>query len=158
GSIGPNVIDSALVVMVPVSDEKAFLGLFENYDIKPEKGADNVYTMNVPGLPIQAYLRFANKYAYLALPDKDAVNKDRLPEPAKVFEAKQTELMSARIQMDQFPDGLKQVGLGQIELRLTNLQDEKVEGETEAQHAVRVAALKEVMEGIKLVINEGGEV
>src|SRR5262249_22957225 len=144
GTLGPMVIDSSFVLLVPVSDEKAFLGLFEKFDVKPEKGADDVYTMNLPGLPVQAFVRFAHKYAYVALPDKAALTKDRLVPPAKLFAAKQTEVASARVQVDHFPDNLKQLALGQVELKLANLQDEKVEGETEAQHAFRVAVLKEV--------------
>ena len=47
-------IDSQLVVLMPIADQKAFLGLLENLDIKPDKGDDGVYTVNHDKVPARS--------------------------------------------------------------------------------------------------------
>src|SRR5262249_36015538 len=40
GTPGPNGLDSTVVLMVPLADEKEALGLLENLELKYEKGED----------------------------------------------------------------------------------------------------------------------
>src|SRR5262249_36740488 len=42
GNFGPNGFDSTAVLLVPVADEKAVLDLLQRFDIKAEKGKDDL--------------------------------------------------------------------------------------------------------------------
>jgi len=61
------------------------LDLLGNFGMTPEKGDDGVYTVQAPLPPIPIYIRFANKYAYIAAQNKAAVAKESILEPTKVF-------------------------------------------------------------------------
>ena len=66
GWVGAFGIDSKAVFLVPIADKKAFLDLISNtLDVKPDKGDDDVYTMNVEKIPAPVYFRFANDYVYI---------------------------------------------------------------------------------------------
>src|SRR5262249_25407424 len=61
GFLGANIVDSKVVVLIPVADEKALLDFLGTKDIKPEKDKDGVYKVDVPNVPQPVYFRFANK-------------------------------------------------------------------------------------------------
>ena len=103
------------------------------------------------------YFRFANKYAYATAQDKRPSTRTKLLDPAKVFSPGDScRVLSVNFRLDQVPEAIKQIGLGQIELRLANEADKKNLGETEAQHA-----LKQLRQGgfkqVAQVIKGGGE-
>src|SRR5437870_4975138 len=59
GSLSENIEQSAVVILLPIADEKAFLQFLGNFEIKPEKGDDGVYTVgNVPNVPLPLTLYF----------------------------------------------------------------------------------------------------
>jgi hypothetical protein len=157
GSVGRMGIDSTLVVLVPVADQKAFLGLLESFDIKPEKGKDEVYTVNHEKVPAPIYFRFANNYAYITVRDKDALDKDKLLAPAAVLPADGVGMMSLTVNVDQIPDNIKELALGRLDLELANAKDKEAPNETEAQKKFRLAFIDEVGADIKSVFNNGGE-
>src|SRR5262245_12282472 len=51
GWVGTQGFDSQLVFLVPITEQKAFLGLLENLEIKAEKGDDGVYSADVEKVP-----------------------------------------------------------------------------------------------------------
>jgi hypothetical protein len=157
GVVGQNLTDSSGVLLLPVLDEKAFLAALDDRNVKYSKGDDGIYELTIDALPLPAFFRFANKYAYVTLPDKGAIASDKLLTPDKVFTGSQSEMVSANFRLDQVPDVIKQIVLGQIELRLTNVADERPEGETEAQHALKAEAVKEISKQLAQLINDGGE-
>src|SRR5262249_41139761 len=125
---------------------------------KATRGQDGFYSFAMPLLPITAYLRFAHQYAYIAAPDKSSITGDKLPPPEKVFTDKSGTTLAGRFQINQVPDLIKQIVLGQLELRLATAAEEKREGETEAQAALRQQAVKAVARQLAALINEGNEV
>jgi hypothetical protein len=158
GWIGALGIDSQIVFLVPVSDEKAFLDLLsDQLDVKPDKGADGVYTLNVEKAIAPAYVRFANKYAYLTVRDKDLLDKDKLLAPEKVLPANQRDVLSATVDIDQIPNKLKELGLGVIENHLADLKERDLPNHTEAQKKFRDAAVDEMSAAIKSLLNDGGQ-
>jgi hypothetical protein len=157
GYLGPNGIDSEAVVLVPVSDEKAFRDKLEQLGSKFEKDGD-LYKVDVPQLPIPfpVYMKFANKYAYVTVRDKEPLGNDRILEPAKVLAGKGT--ASAVINLDEIPKELKEIALTQSELQLANAKEKDMPNESKAQKQFRIAALDEAFARLKELLNDGGTV
>jgi hypothetical protein len=157
-SIGPNGIDSRFVILVPIADEKAFIDFIKSKDLTPEKDDDGSYKVDVPNSPLgAAYFRFANKYAYITMSDKDNIATTIIPEPSKVL-GKFTGAMSVTLDIDKIPDELKKVIIGQAANQLAELKEKKDPNETEAQHKLQVATLDEMRDVVKMLLNDGGEV
>jgi hypothetical protein len=155
GTINPGLMDSNAVVLVPVANEKAILSLLENFNVKAKRGDDDIYTVSRDNLPVPIFFRFANRYAYITVQDKSSLAKDKLLPPATVLPPGQTGTVSAIFRIDQIPDALKQIALGQMELRLADVQDRK-DGESEAEHQLKVETSKEVARQISSLFREGG--
>ncbi len=153
GYLGPNGIDSELVVLLPVADEKAFLEKLGSFGLKPEKDGD-VLKVEHERVPFPIYLVFANDYVYATVRDKDALAKDRLLDPAKVLAG--AGVASAVINLDEIPKELKELALTQTELQLANAKDSDRPNETPAQKGFRVAVFDEVYSRIKELLNDGG--
>lgn len=154
GRIGKELEDVSGVVLLPIADEKAFLNLLENLKVPVVKGGDGIYTIKT-GSPIDAYLRFANKYAYITAPTTTALETKNLVDPAKLLAAKPTNAFTLTIQLDQVPDVAKLLATAQAEQVLQDLQDKKIPGESDTERAFRIAALKEVAKVIASVLKDG---
>jgi hypothetical protein len=154
GSIDANVMESTAVVLVPISDEKAFLNLLEGFNFKVKKEADGIYSVTPEFLPVAIYFRFANGYAYATAREKTALNKNKLLDATKVLAGKANETVSATFRVDQIPDVFKKIITGQVDVKLAELEDQKVPGETEAQRQLRIQAAKETSRQVTALINE----
>ncbi|MGH7225996.1 MAG: hypothetical protein ACRELF_22485, partial [Gemmataceae bacterium] len=158
GWVGVFGIDSEVVFLIPIADKQAFLDLIENtLDVKPDKGKDDVYTMNLEKVPFPVYFRFANGYAYITAREKDVLDKDKLLAPAVVLPPGQVGTASLTVNIDQIPDDLKEKALGVIDNRLAGVKDKEMPGHTEAQKKFRDAAIDELGAHIKSLLNHGGE-
>jgi hypothetical protein len=155
--VGPNGIDSEAVVLLPIADEKAFVDLLERLNIKAEKNKEGVYSANVERVPFPIHFRFANGYVYATVREESAIAKNRLLAPATVLPEGQIGTLSLVLNLDQLPDELKRMAIGQTALQLANLKEQKMPGESEAQHQFRVAVLDQVGGDIKSLLNDGGE-
>lgn len=155
--VGAAGIDSQAVFLLPVADQKAFLGLLENLEIKGEKGEDGVYSADVEKVPFPVYFRFANDYVYITARDKEVLDKDRLLAPAAVLPAGQVGALSLTVNIDQIPDQLKDLALSNLENQLADAKDKEVPNDTEAQKKFRAVAVDEMGKAIKKLLNEGGE-
>jgi hypothetical protein len=159
-TIGPVGLDSKAVALIPVADEQAFLATVKKLaGSDPKKEEDGSYSLELPdGRIPPLYFRFVKKYCYLTIQDKEAIDKEQLLEPAEVLAADKVGLLSVTVNIDRIPANLKQLALGQVDLRLAKLGDEMVEGETKAQAQFRKAVLNDVSARIKSVLREGGPV
>jgi hypothetical protein len=149
--------DSTVVLLVPVSDEKAFLGLFERFGIQMEKDGD-VHSFTPPNSPFPVFFRFANKYAYATIRDKKFIDLDRLPKPETIVPADQADSIALSFRIDLIPHGLKQIALGQLELQASAEEEKKIDGESDAQHAARLAGAKIAAKESARLLEEGSEV
>jgi len=144
-------------ILVPISDEKAFLDLLDHLNQKVEKGDDGIYSLSPDFPPVTIYFRFAHKYLYATAQDKDIIAKEKLLDPAKVLSPNRTSTVSLLLHLDQIPDGLKRMGLGQFEVAVANAKDEKPVGETDAQHAFKVQFLDDLVKRVNRFAKEGGD-
>lgn len=157
GVINPNnVQDSQAVLLVPIAKEKALLDVLVPFGITPKKEAGGYYSVTHEKVPFPIYFRFANKYAYITARDPEAFKKPLAPE--QVFTGGKAEMAYASFRIDQIPDLIKQIAIGQMDLRFADLQEKKGPGETEAQHKLKVQILKEISGLITSLLNEGGTV
>jgi hypothetical protein len=149
---------STVVAMVPVSDEKAILARIESFTNNPPKKDGDLYEVDIEKIHLPLYFRFANKYLYATVRDKDAINKDKLPSPAEILASDKSRAFAASINIDRIPAELKNTVLAQIDLNLANARDKAPPGETPVQARLRVAAVDEVFGRLKSLLRDGGPV
>jgi hypothetical protein len=157
GRVGPNFVDSEVVLLVPVADEKAILDRLERFGVKAEKDKDGLYT--VSGGPLEqvhqdAYFRFANGYAYATFQNAKNIAKEKLLLPAQVLPTDKTSTFSWVVNIDEIPDKVRVLALEQTELQLGNEKDKKPE-ESEAEHLLRVALIDEMAMQFKSLLTDG---
>jgi hypothetical protein len=156
GMMGKELGDISGAVLIPVSDEKAFLEIIKGANLETIKGADGIYTVKAP-LGIDAYLRFANKYAYITALKQTALEDKNLLDPAKVLAGQPTAAFSLTIQLNQVSDTAKYLAASMADSVMQEVEKKDVPGETKAQRAFRAAALKECSKIITAVFKDGGE-
>jgi hypothetical protein len=147
---------SPVVVLLPITDEEAFLDLLARAKVKVEKGDDGVHTLTVPQVPFAVYLRFANRYAYIAFPDKSAVAKEKLLEPRLVVRAGPG-MFVARVHIDRLPDDLKRKALALVERWQADTEKEQKPGESVAEVALRKALARKGAEDVKTALEGARE-
>jgi hypothetical protein len=158
GDIGAAGIDSTVVVLVPITDEKAVLSLLENLNLKAEKEKDGIYSIQVEKAPFPAYLRFANKYAYITARDKTALNEDKLLKPGDVLPAGAAPAISITTQIDQIPEGLKKIFLSLVERGVEEEKTKEKPNDTKEKTAVKIQTMDQLLNGIDSLVNDGGPV
>ncbi len=146
------------VVLLPVADEDALVGLVKKQDSLTVKETDGVYEVDVPGGEIPPiYFRFANHYAYITIQNKDAIAKDRMIAPEKVLPAKSNSLASLTIHGEAIPAKYKDMAISGLTQGLAQAKQQEQPGETPAQKAVRIAAIDEAGTLLKSVIEDGDD-
>jgi hypothetical protein len=158
-TIGPAGLDSTAVVLLPIADEQAFLGLVEKLTgSKPEKDAAGLYTSNFERIPFPIYFRFANKYCYVTVKDQEAIDRAALLAPETVLPAGKVGTLWATVNIDRIPKNLKEMALGKIDLELAKAKEKKEAKETPAQSDLKAAILDQISTHIKSLLREGGPI
>jgi hypothetical protein len=159
GRLAVKFEESQLVLMVPISDEKPLLDALKRLDITVEK-KDDIYKVDlpfpVPFQPASVYFRFTDGYAYITVRDGKMLAKERLLAPAAVF-AGHTGALEVTLDLDQVPEKIKEVIIGQVARRIGEAKGDKKPFEPEAAHAFRIAAADELANQIKAVVTDGKE-
>jgi hypothetical protein len=119
-SLTKDVVDSPVVVMIPIASKDRFLGMLKDrIGVEPQKADGGALKANIP-LPFlnePVYLQFANDYLYVS-PRAKAVDTAALVSPKTFFAKDDGAVASAVLRIDRIPDDLKTLVLGQIEMRL----------------------------------------
>ena len=104
-NIGPNGLDSTAVALVPIADEKAFLGLLDNMNVKYEKKEGGLYEVKLENdqVPVPIHFRFANKHVYVSLGGEDVIEPKKLLAPAAVLPEGPRETASITFRLDRHP-------------------------------------------------------
>jgi hypothetical protein len=158
GWIGPAGIDSQIIALVPIADKKAFLDLLDRLSVKVEEGQDGLYTASHEKLLVPVYFRFANQYVYITAQDKDALAKEKLLAPAAVLPDDATGAVAMTVNVDQVPENLKELALGNLDNHLAAAKEKEVPNETDLQKKFRTALIDEMGKHIKSLLKDGGEV
>jgi hypothetical protein len=147
--------DSPLALLLPVADEDTFLKFLESFPIKVVRGDDPFFAIEYPNQPVRVYFRFANGYAYFTAMKRGHIELHQLVAPEKLAAADPTTALSVSLRIDHIPDMTKQMLLGQIELRLADVKDRRVDGEAKEQAEARRRAIDAASEALKRVLSEG---
>jgi len=154
--IGDDLNDVAAVVMIPISDEKAFLDLLENLNFPAKKGTDGAYAIEPNGpLPVALYFRFAHKYAYFTAINVESINRALLVPPAIIFPARHNAMASLSIRLDMLPKVAKQIALQQVDDAIAREKEKTPTGMTEKQRQMRDKLSDAVGAKIGAVLREG---
>ena len=154
---GKELDDISGAVLIPITDEKAFLTFLENSNILFTKDNKGVYTVQT-GKQFDVYFRFANKYAYVTGINADNLQDKNLVDPAKVLAGGKDDMaIAATVRLDQVPEAAKLLALAQLEQGLQDAQAKTEPKETEVQKAFRVALTKEIVRTSQNLVREGAE-
>jgi hypothetical protein len=131
GILDPQMPDRPPVVLLPVSDEKAFVdflkqiaGFAPGANVSIEKGDDGVYTVS-SAAPVQAYFTIAEGYAYVTATKKDPIAKaNRLP-ATDIFPVDDKTLLGVTLRIDAIEPTFKQIALGAFENQAAALKEKK---------------------------------
>lgn len=150
----PAVVDSPMVVLVPVGDETAFLNLLKSkLNLAPEKGEDDVYTVVVPNVPPKVYFKFHKGYVCVAVHSKAALDEKSLLDPKEFFAKPESAILSLAVHLERIPAEVRKTVLGQIELKLA---DEKAKAaKTPVEEKAKALALDATLSGLASLMNEG---
>jgi hypothetical protein len=149
--------NTTAVGLIPIADEKAFLGLIENLGVKAEKEKDDVYLVTGEALKVPVYFRFANRHAYVTALNKHAIDRDRLLAPAEVLPADRGEVLSLTLRIDGIPRVVRDLAIAQVELQLDGAIEEKKEGESKAERTARIEFLDMIKRRVVSVLRDGRE-
>lgn len=156
GSLTPNVVDSPVVLMIPVADEKAALNLLTTrLGLDPKKADDGSYEVKVPNVPVPVYFRFAHNTLYVTAQSAKGIEPSRLIEPKDFFAGMDESVASVRVHLDRVPGDVKKTVLGQFELKVNDAKERTEPNETPAQKKLRVWALDRLMASVQSVLAGG---
>ena len=119
-NLDANPSASTGAMLIPVKDQATFRQMVVRLVGKIEE-KDGVLQFQMPGEhdasgnPINAYLRFANQYAYLAYRDPAVLALNRIPSPSAVVAGDPTAVISARLNMNRLPDAMRQQAIQSVQ-------------------------------------------
>lgn len=156
-NIAAEIEKSEIVVMIPIADQDAFVGLLKGrlaLEIKDEK--DGLWSTQAPNNIGTVYFRFANKYVYGTFQTKENIDPKKLPKPEDVF-AKGDSVISASLRVDKVPEALKQFALAAVETGLATAKQQKLPPELEKLDPVKDKAVDSLAGGIKSILFDSKE-
>lgn len=155
-SVTPNVVDSPVVVMIPVADEEAVLNLLRTrLSLGPKKGDDGVYELKVPNVPAAVYFRYAKDYAFITARDKKPLAEKKLVDPKAFFAGQDSAVLSVTVHIDRVPAEVRTAVFGQFELQLNQEKARKNPGDTPARHQLKGLILDAVAGAAHTVLTGG---
>ncbi|HEV8063128.1 MAG TPA: hypothetical protein VGP68_24820 [Gemmataceae bacterium] len=160
GHVKADLMESAGVLLVPVTSEKAFLSLLENVaHLKPTKDGD-YYMVQPDNVPLNQpiYFRFAEGYACAAVGNKDALKKGSLILPSAIFAKPISGSLDMHFRVDLVPNEYKQMLLGTAEVQLAEAQEKPLPGENEAQRRGRIMGMKAFGQMFSAMMKDGTDI
>jgi len=152
-TVTPNVIDSPVVLMVPLADRESFLKLLTGklkLDFKKRDG--DVYEAKVPKLPVPAYFRFTKDSVLVTVMNAKSLDT---PPATDFLTAKETSQVVARLHYDRLPADVKKVVFAQWELQANDGMRRARPGETPTETKLRQWLLEQTLPGIQSLLNDG---
>jgi hypothetical protein len=140
-----DVVDSPIVVMVPIANREAMLDLLQGkLNLDPRKIKDDEYSVDVPNVPEPVSIYFKNGYAYLVGSYAKRGNAVTLIEP-KTFFVKSTSdaAIDAKLHVERIPESVRKAIIANAELKFADAKERTEPGETPAMKQLRSWALGE---------------
>lgn len=147
--------DNPFAVMIPINDFDTFLKLLDSLTVPVEKSDDGCYAVKIPARPAPMFFRLANKYLYVTAMDKANIEPKSLVAPEKLISSNENMVLGATLRIDQIPETVKKLMLGEMERRLAEVKDRKREGETTQQTRIRREGIDAMAVATKTILNDG---
>jgi hypothetical protein len=151
--------ESQLVLMIPVADQDAFVNLlktkgkdFLQLELKEEKGG--LYSIAAPAAPFPIYFRFANKYVYGTIQNRDNIDPKKLPKPEDVV-GKGDSLIDLTFRVDRVPEMMKQFALAGLESGIGEAKKQPLPLDTQQTRLLRDEFVDSVSRGLKSILTDG---
>jgi hypothetical protein len=151
-----DVIDSPVILMIPITDGEAFLDLIRGkLSLDPKKDKDGVYQLDVPNVPVPVFFRLTKTQALVTVQfAKNLEAKNIIPEK-EFFAEKDEAQLSSKVHFSRMPDEVKKVVFGQWELQANDGMKRARPGESASETLIRQWALKESLPAIHATLFQG---
>ncbi|MBI1831476.1 MAG: hypothetical protein HYR84_08505 [Planctomycetes bacterium] len=139
---GETIDKTNATLLIPMKNEKTFLGLLENLGVTYVKDKDGVYT-HTTKKNVSVYFRFDRQYLFVTSPSPDGLQTKNLPDPAKALAMPGDAAISVLARMEQIPDFAKNKAREQV-AKVFDLFRASKPAATKAQEQFRQAALANI--------------
>src|SRR5262249_14526785 len=148
GYIGQQGFDSIVTFLIPINDEKAFLKKLDGFNLTVK---NNQGLYSIVGVVNQqdAFLRFANNYAYISNDKNTVSDAAKLVAPPTLFDPKAPAAVALILRVGQIPKSIRDGLLDGMKQGLNALKDQKAPDETEAQSKFKMALVNRMSEDVK---------
>jgi hypothetical protein len=151
----PDPQDSIFAVLVPIEKQETVMKALESLAVPIAKQDDDCYSLEIPGRPVALYFRFANSHMYLTAMNKANIDPKNLVEPHKLKPIDPNTFMGVSLRIDQIPESMKKLILGQMELRLAEVKERQEPGESPQQARMRRQGIDAMGLVTKTILDEG---
>ena len=155
GNIGPNLIDSEVVGLIPIADEKTFVEMLGKLNLQAKKGENGIYVMNIPNSPFPMFFKFKDGYMCATIRDEKGIDDKKLLSPKELLSVEKTGVMSISLNMAGLPEDLIKNIVPQIELQIAEAKQKKIPGETPAVEKLRNDVSEMLLQFIVQVFTQG---
>ena len=150
-----DVVDSPVIVMLPLADEAAFLDLLrDKLDLDPKKTKD-VYEVEVPNVPAPVFFRFTQGYVVATVQNAGNLNDAKFLPVKEFFAVKPQGIADLRVHLDRVPEDVTKVVLAQLELKLQDELAKPMDGETVGQKKLRLWVGERLTEVVPMLLKQG---
>ena len=152
-TVTPNVIDSPIVLTIPLADRESFLGLLKGkLALDPKRLDGDIYEVKVPSVPVPVYFRFTKDAVLVTVMGAKSLDA---PPATDFLAAKETSQVVARLHYDRLPADVKKVVFAQWELQANDGMRRARPGETPTETKLRQWLLEQTLPGIQSLLNDG---
>ncbi len=157
GNIGPNLIDSEVVGLIPIADEKTFVEMLGKLNLQAKKGENGNYVMNIPNSPFPMFFKFKDGYMCATIRDEKGIDDKKLLSPKELLSVEKTGVMSISLNLSGLPEDLIKNIVPQIELQIAEAKQKKIPGETPAVEKLRNDVSEMLLQFIVQVFTQGDD-
>ncbi|HEX4588708.1 MAG TPA: hypothetical protein VH120_02185 [Gemmataceae bacterium] len=161
GILDPQIPNSPVVVLIPVTDEKTFVDSLTTYagfapqaNVKIAKGDDGIYSVT-SAAPVAVYFTVADGYAYFTGLRQESIAKANRLDAGKLLTADDKTLVRATARLDAIDPTFKQIALGQFENQVAAAKEQSKPKETAAQKKLRGDVIDYVSGQVKSLLTDG---
>jgi hypothetical protein len=153
--VTPDVVNSPLVLVLPVADEEMFGNLLKKrLSLDVQGPTDGVYEIAIPNFPLKVFGRFAHKSAYLTVRDAKNLDPKTLVPPGTLFADKDPAVASVKLHVDRIPADVRKTVFGEMEMAAAQLKTRKFEGETDALTKLKPVGLDAAVDALHAFFHE----
>ncbi|MGL6073500.1 MAG: hypothetical protein ACRC8S_04980 [Fimbriiglobus sp.] len=152
----PDVIDSPVILMIPITDGEAFLDTVRGkLSLDPKKDQDGNYKLEVPNFPVPVFFKLTKTQALVTIQSAKSLEAKNIIPEKEFFAQKEEAQVSAKLHFSRIPESVKKVVFGQWELQANDGMKRALPMENPVVTKLRQWALKQSLPGLYNIIFQG---